>query len=147
MIEITSRKEEKFPVAAQRLWELVADFGNVEEWWPAGMLEKVEVTGEGVGMVRSIHTIIGIVLEEKLTAIDDEKRVLNLSIVGNLPAGIAGYKATGSVTELGDDECRLEWEGRYQVPGEDEAAGARQFIEGAYAAMFQGLRDFVTKEA
>lgn len=147
MIELTSRREEEFPVPARRLWDLVADFGNIDTWWPAGMLEKVEVRGDGVGMVRSIHTVVGIVLDEKLLSIDHEARELTLSIVGDLPAGIADYRATGRVTELGPDRCRLRWEGRYEVPGPDAEAGARGFIEGAYGSMFRGLRDFVTKEA
>lgn len=146
MIELTSRKEEEYPVPAQKLWDLVADFGGVEDWWPAGMLTKVEIEGEGVGMVRSIHTIVGIVLHEKLESIDHEKRVLTLSIVGDLPAGMQEYNATGSVAEAGDGTCVLTWEGHYQVPGADDETGARLFIEGAYGAMFAGLRDHVTKE-
>ncbi len=110
-------------------------------------LEKVEITGEGVGMVRSIHTIVGIVLEEKLESIDHDARILELSIVGDLPAGMQGYHATGRVCEDGDDSCILIWEGHYKIPGADAEPGARDFLEGAYGTMFSGLRNFVTKEA
>lgn len=147
MIDLTSRKEEEFPVPAQRLWDLVSDFGSVADWWPPGMLSKVELEGEGVGMVRSIHTIVGIVLHEKLETLDPATRTLTLSIVGDLPAGMEGYNARGSVEARGDDACMLTWEGFYRVPDADAETGARQFIEGAYGAMFQGLRDHVTKEA
>jgi len=147
MVELTSRKEEEFPVPAQKLWDVVADFGSVADWWPPGMLSKVEVEGEGVGMVRSIHTIVGIVLHEKLVSLDSGKRELTLSIVGDLPGGMEDYRARGSVAEAGSGACTLTWEGTYQVPDADAEAGARQFIEGAYGAMFQGLRDHVTKEA
>jgi hypothetical protein len=147
MIELTSRKEEQYPVPAQRLWDLVADFGALDQWWPPGMLTKFEVQGEGVGTVRSIHTIVGIVLHEKLESIDPEARVLTLSIVGDLPAGMQDYRATGSVREAGDGASTLVWEGRYAVPNADAEAGARQFIEGAYGVMFQGLRDHLAKEA
>lgn len=146
MIELTSRKEEEFPVPAQKLWDAVSNFGAVEDWWPPGMLTKVEVEGEGVGMVRSIHTIVGIVLHEKLESLDHEARTLTLSIVGDLPAGMEDYHAQGRVTESGDAACTLTWEGQYQVPDADAEAGARQFIEGAYGSMFNGLRDHVTKE-
>jgi hypothetical protein len=146
MIELTSRKEEEFPVPAQKLWDAVSDFGAVEDIWPPGMLTKVEIEGEGVGMVRSIHTIIGIVLHEKLDSLDHESKTLTLSIVGDLPAGMEGYHAKGSVTPSGDGACTLAWEGHYSVPDADAEAGARQFIEGAYGSMFNGLRDFVTKE-
>jgi hypothetical protein len=147
MIELTSRREEEFPVAAQRLWEVVADFGSLADWWPAGTLEKVDLEGEGVGMVRSIHTLVGITLHEKLDSIDDATRTLELSIVGDLPVGMQEYRATGSVREGESGGCVLVWEGRYKIPSADAEAGARGFIEGAYGAMFTGLRDFTTKEA
>ena len=146
MIDLTSRREEEFPVPAQKLWETIADFGALGAWWPEGMLEKVEIVGEGVGMVRSIHTTVGIVLNEKLESIDHDARFLELSIVGDLPAGMQDYHATGRVCEGEDDHCVLIWEGRYKVPSADAEAGARGFIEGAYGAMFIGLRDFVAKE-
>lgn len=146
MIELTSRREEEFPVPAQKLWETIADFGDIAAWWPEGMLEKVEIVGEGVGMVRSIHTIVGIVLEEKLESIDHDAMVLELSIVGDLPVGMQDYHATGRVRQGEGNSCVLIWEGRYKVPSADAEAGARGFIEGAYGAMFIGLRNFVTKE-
>jgi len=147
MIELTSRREEEFPVPAERLWKVVADFGALADWWPAGTLEKVEVEGQGVGMVRSIHTIVGIVLHEKLESLDDAARTLELSIVGDLPVGMEEYHATGSVREDGASGCRLVWEGHYKVPSEEAEAGARGFIEGAYGAMFSGLRDYAMKKA
>jgi hypothetical protein len=146
MIDLTSRREEEFPVPAQKLWETVADFGAIDAWWPEGMLEKIEVEGEGVGMVRSIYTTVGIVLHEKLESIDHEARVLELSIVGDLPAGMQEYYATGSVRAGKDGSCVLTWEGRYKVSDASAEQGARGFIEGAYGAMFGGLREFVTKE-
>jgi hypothetical protein len=146
MIELTSRKEEDFPVAAQKLWDVVADFGAVEDFWPAGMLTKVEIEGQGVGMVRSIHTVVGIVLHEKLESLDPAGRELKLSIVGDLPAGMEGYRARGQVVEKGPDECTLVWEGHYSVPDAESEGGARGFIEGAYGAMFAGLREYLTKE-
>ena len=146
MVELTSRKEEEFPVPAQKLWDVVSDFGAIDEWWPAGMLSKVELEGDDIGMVRSIHTVVGIVLHEKLEALDHENRKLSLSIIGDLPAGMEGYNAAGSVSEKGDSACTLVWEGHYRVPDADAEPGARKFIEGAYGAMFAGLRAYVTKE-
>ena len=147
MIDLISCREEDFPVPAQKLWDTVADFGAINAWWPEGMLERVEIVGEGVGMVRSIHTIVGIVLNEKLESIDHDARMLELSIVGDLPAGMQDYYATGRVREGEGNSCVLIWEGRYKVPSAEAETGARGFIEGAYGAMFNGLRDFVTKEA
>ena len=92
-------------------------------------------------MVRHIHTVIGIVLQEKLESIDNEQRCLELTIVGDLPAGMSDYQASGKLHALGPDRCRIEWTGTYKVPGPEAEQAARGFIEGAYEAMFQGLAD------
>jgi hypothetical protein len=103
-------------------------------------LEKVENEGDGVGMVRTIHAF-GLELREKLEALDAGKRSLELSIDGPAPAGITDYRARGRVVEIAPGRCRLEWRGRFQVPGEGELEAARQFLEAGYAAMFQGLAE------
>ena len=146
MKTLTSRRQESFPVEAERLWRVVADFGALGEWWPEGLLERVDVEGEGVGMVRSIHGKGGFVLHEKLEALDDGARRLELSIVGDLPAGMSDYRARARVEAEGDASCRLEGEGRYQVATEEAESGARGFIEGAYAMMFAGLRAYTTDQ-
>jgi carbon monoxide dehydrogenase subunit G len=144
MIDLRSHKTMDIDAAADQVWELVADFGNLIKFWPPGGLEKIEVEGEGVGMVRHIHTIIGIVLSERLEMIDHEKRHLELTITGDLPADMQNYRAHGEVHETGPDSCRIEWTGTYQIPDPDAEAGARAFIEGAYTAMFTGIRDYLT---
>lgn len=147
MIDLTSRREEEFAVPADELWAVVGNFGALGEWWPTGMLERVEISGEGVGMVRSIHTRVGAVLHEKLESIDHVERALALSIVGDLPAGMQDYQATGGVTEIDAEHCLLAWEGHYKIRKASDEAGARGFIEGAYGTMFSGLRNYVTREA
>jgi hypothetical protein len=144
MIEVESRLAEELPVAADRIWALVADFGGLADWWPPGLLDRVEVEGDGVGMVRHIHTVVGIVLSEQLDALDHRARRLELSITGDLPAGMSDYHAVGQVHEVSPSSCRIEWAGRYRVPAAEVETGARAFIEGAYATMFRGLREHVT---
>lgn len=141
MIDVESHRAEDMPVAAGAVWDVIADFGSLGDWWPAGLLEGVDVEGDGIGMVRHIRTVIGLTLSERLDALDPEARQLRLSITGDLPANMAGYHATGQVFETGADSSRLEWTGRYQVEREEDAAGARAFLEGAYATMFRGIRE------
>lgn len=144
MIEIASHKTAEYPVPASVIWELLADFGGIGKWWPEGKLTRVDVEGEGVGMVRHMHTAGGLVLSERLDALDAGARRLALSITGDMPAGIRDYHATGRVAELGPNSCILEWSGTYRVPSREDEAGARAFIEGAYETQFRALRDHVT---
>lgn len=141
MLELTSHKEREIAAPADEVWSLIADFGAIGDWWPPGLITRVENVGEGIGMVRHIHTVIGIVLREKLESLDHEDRSLELSIVGDLPSGMTDYHARGKVHELSPDRCRIEWTGTYKVPGPEAEEGARSFIEGAYTMMLQGLAD------
>ena len=75
VIDVESRLEEEMPFPADRLWGLVADFGALGDWWPPGLVDHVDVDGEGVGMVRHIHTVVGIVLSERLDALDHDQVV------------------------------------------------------------------------
>jgi len=144
MVEVESHRTAEFPVPASRIWELIADFGGIGEWWPEGMLTRVEVEGEGIGMVRHMHTVVGLVLSERLDGLDPSERRIDLSITGDLPGGISGYTAFGRVVEVAPDSCRLEWTGRYRVPSREDEAGARAFLEGAYEMQARGLLEHVT---
>ncbi len=139
MIEITSEKKMEIPAAADQVWDLLADFGGIAKWWPEGMLDKVECEGAGVGMVRHMHTLIGMVLSERLDALDREARTIHLSIVEGLPFGIEDYSAVGRVVPTGDDSCLLDWRGTYKIPNEGSETDARAVIEGAYEAQAAGL--------
>ena len=146
-MQLESIRETEIPASAQAVWDLIADFGAIERWWPEGGLDKVVQHGQGIGMVREIHTSFGMTLSEKLEALDADTMQIELTIVGDLPAGIESYRAHGRVLATGDRSCRLEWCGRYSVPGPEQEAPARAFIEGAYAAMFTGIADFMTRES
>jgi hypothetical protein len=147
MVEVESHRTAEFPVSASRIWELIADFGGIGEWWPEGTLTRVEVEGEGVGMVRHMHTVVGLVLSERLDGIDPSGKRIDLSITGDLPGGISDYSAFGRVVEVAPDRCRLEWTGSYRVPSREDEAGARAFLEGAYEMQARGLLEHVTSGA
>jgi hypothetical protein len=146
-MQLESVRKIEIPVPARAVWELIADFGEIESWWPEGGLDKVVNHGEGIGMVREIHTSFGMTLSEKLEALDAASMQLELTIVGDLPAGITNYRAVGRVRARGDGACELEWRGHYAVSDPEQEAPARAFIEGAYAAMFTGISDFMTRES
>jgi len=145
MIRLTSHLFANLSVPANEVWEVVADFGSMRQWWPAGLLSRIEIEGAGIGMVRALHTTIGTVVRERLEALDPDEHRIELSIHGDLPVGIGNYTATGFVTATGPDTCRLDWTGRYEVPNRSAERAAREFVEGTYSTMFRGIREFVTK--
>jgi hypothetical protein len=65
MVEVSIERE--FDVSAEKLWAILADFADIS-WIPG--IEKVEIEGEGVGMIRHV-TAPGLPqLHERMDAID-----------------------------------------------------------------------------
>lgn len=127
------------------VWALLADFGRIEAWWPAGAIERVVNEGEGVGMIRHIYNkgAKGPV-SERLDLLDPVSKVLILSVVGKRPGGMTAYVATCRLTALGPGRCRIDY--RSHVTAE---AGREQIVEGflyqAYGMMFDGLNAAVKR--
>lgn len=137
-----------FAAPAEQIWDLVEDFGNIERWWPRGgavSILKVVLEGEGVGMIRHIYNEgMPAPVSEQLVAIDPDNLVYTLAIVGERPAGLISYQATGRIKVLTPDSCRLEYHAEFEsvdAGGED----ARQFLLGAYELMFSGLAQTVER--
>jgi hypothetical protein len=145
MLELVTHRTANIHAPAHVVWELIADFGSLGEWWPTGLLERVETQGVGVGMVRSLHTVIGIVLHERLEALYPDELRLELAITGDLPVGMTDYHAVGQVTATDVGTCTIDWTGHYKVPQREAESGARDFVEGAYALMFKGIKDHVAQ--
>ena len=132
-----------YPLTPQPLWDLIADFGNIEAWWPKGApiaVERVELEGEGVGMTRHIYNQgIPAPVSERLDALDKDNWSWRLSIVGQRPAGLTAYQAAGRIEPLPDGGCRISYHGEFEAePGREEEA--RQFLLAAYQLMFIGLK-------
>ncbi|MCO6056891.1 SRPBCC family protein [Pseudomonas sp. MOB-449] len=132
-----------FTAPAELLWELLADFADIQRWWPtddeAVMIERVELEGEGVGLIRHIFNRgFPAPVSERLDYQDAAGMIYRLSIVGARPAGLIAYQATGRVEPLADGGCRLHYHGEFQTqPGCE--GDAELFLRGAYGLMFKGL--------
>jgi len=126
----------------ETIWALLMDFGNIEAWWPKDApieIDRVELEGSGVGMTRHIYNVgFDTPVSERLDALDTKNFSLNLSIVGERPAGLLHYQATGKLTILDAGGCRLTYDSEFlaEPGGEDEA---KAFLLGAYDLMYQGL--------
>jgi hypothetical protein len=135
-----------FDASAATLWALLADFGGIERWWPTEgplLIERVEIEGEGIGMIRHIYNrgAVGAV-SERLDRLDSAQRLLQLSILGPPPMRTAWYQATGRLVELDDGGCRLDYESEFTAPRGRENQ-MRDGILAAYRAMFTGLQNSV----
>lgn len=132
-----------FPTAPAVLWDYLQDFAHIERWWPnhdpAVQIERVDLEGEGIGMVRHIYNKgYPDPVSERLEYIDPEGRMLRLRIVGKAPVGITYYQATGQVEPLPGGHCRLNYVSEFATAsGKPEEAEA--WLRMAYELMFTGL--------
>jgi uncharacterized protein YndB with AHSA1/START domain len=125
----------------ERVWAYIADFGNIEAWWPAGQvaIERVELEGEGIGQIRHIYNVgYPDPNSERLDFLDPASHMWKLSLVGRRPAGILQYQATGNLTPLGPGTCRITYHSEFEV-AEGMAETATAFLTAVYKMMFRGL--------
>ncbi len=132
----TARVVEELDVPVDRLWALVADFGRCD-WIPGA---KVELEGQGVGMVR----VIGGAIRERLDALDPAARTLRYSIEDEgIPFPVRGYRATMKV-DAAEGGARLTWTCECEPKGVSDAEATAQ-IEGMYRTMIGWIGDTLAK--
>ena len=130
-----ARVKQAIPAAADRVWALVADFGNTS-WMPGGG-GSVEVVGSGPGMARIISAGDQ-KIHEVMESSDQESRTLVYTIPEGVPFPVTGYRSTMHVT--GDDStAELEWSCTFEPEGDE--AQSTQMIEGMYGTMVGWIRD------
>lgn len=146
MAEVTLSAELEAPAAA--VWELLADFGNIQRWWPDDgpiLIERVDIEGSGIGMIRHIYNkgVKGCI-SERLDLLDPATRTWLLSIVGTRPRGMTAYVAEGHLVELGPGRCRID----YRANVTSEAGREEQVRKGllfTWPLMFRGLEQAAQK--
>jgi carbon monoxide dehydrogenase subunit G len=127
---------DRIAASADRVWDLVRDFGGIGRW--AAAVESVTLEGEGVGAVRTIGLPGGLKLQERLEAIDERTRTLSYSIVGSHPLPFGEYLSTIRLAEDGDG-CQVDWSSTFEprAGAETQAAG---MVEGIYRGGIAGLK-------
>lgn len=136
MPRIAIVKEVDVPAAA--VWALLADFADVS-WIP--VVERVEVTGEGIGMSRSIFGGSDRPAVETLTLLDHDHMRLGYSIA-DVPLPVSRFEALVSVAAAMPGAA-ITFDVDYDPlgPAEADAEAARQAVEAVYGLMAGWLAD------
>ena len=138
MVEVSAEREYGFGV--EEVWAVFADFGDVS-WVPG--VEKVELEGEGVGMIRHLTVPVFPQLHERLESIDHEERVLEYSIPSVEYIQLKNYTARAQVVDLGRRRCRVLMSCKAEADGPEAEAIAK--TEAFYEAMLGWIDDFLKK--
>jgi len=129
---------ERVAAPAAKVWELLGDFGGIAKFGGT-MLQSCRVEGSGVGAVRTIGLPGNQSIQERCDAYDAAGRALTYSIIGKSPIPVRDYRSTCRVVETGANECRVDWEGRFEPDGvpEEQAQG---LVRGIYTGAIAGVR-------
>ena len=134
MTEVIVRRKVAAP--AKQCWDVLSNFGGVADMSP--MIESCEVEGEGVGAVRTLGMPGGLSLQERLEAHDEAAMTYSYSIIGESPLPFTDYLSTVKIEAAGDDACTIDWRGRFEPKGEDEA-GPAGIVNGIYSGGIKAL--------
>jgi hypothetical protein len=133
--------EREFEFSAEKLWAVISDFGDIS-WVPG--FEKVEVEGEGVGMIRHITIPEFAQVHERLDAIDHEKMILDYSLPIVEYIQVKNYHARAQVIALESGRCKVIWSCTAEADGADEAQASAN-TEEFYKALLSWIDDFLKK--
>jgi carbon monoxide dehydrogenase subunit G len=132
---VSVKVSERVEASADQVWDLFRDFGGIQRFTTG--FEKVEVSGSGIGAVRTITLPGGAALLERLEAFDDRGRKLQYAIVGG-PIPVSNYLATIEVRDEGK-ACRIDWSSHFEPKGISDDQ-ARAMIEGVYKGGIAGVK-------
>ena len=107
--------------SADNVWAVVGPFGGM--WHP--LVASIKLTGEGVGQLRTIETVDGKRIIERLELMDNSQRLYRYSNVSGL--GVADYRGTFNVKPKGTGST-VEW--RVQYLADNQPTLLIQIIEG-----------------
>jgi hypothetical protein len=97
--------------APERVWELIGQFGGY--WHP--LIAQIRLTGTGPGQLRTIETIDGKQIVERLEATDNASRNYRYSNIAGLP--VMNYEGMLSVKPNGAGST-IEWRAQFLPNGQ-----------------------------
>lgn len=118
---------------ADKVWEMVSEWGGTHKWIPG--VGVVTVEGEGVGSTRSadLDPATGFPgrISERLESLDPDGMHLEYRVVGNSPLPVTDYVAEMSVVRADSETSTVTWSCTWQADGlpEDEI---HDLLEGLY---------------
>jgi len=124
-----------FNVAAEHVWSILEDFGNMS--WLNMADISIQVIGEGIGMVRRV-SLNGQYIDERLESIDKKHQSLTYSIGECEIFPFKNYLAEMKVESVGQNECKMTWMSNFEE-GDMEKEEAKSMMIFNYNTMLDSL--------
>jgi len=107
---------------AEDVWQSVKDFGAVDRWAPN--IANLEMSGSGVGALRTAMFKDGGKVVERLESLSDTSRSLTYAIL-ETPLPMEGCVSSITVKDLGPRGCEVEWYSTFGAKGSPESEVAK----------------------
>ncbi|CAB3743663.1 SRPBCC family protein [Paraburkholderia rhynchosiae] len=91
-----------------RVWDVVADFAELERWHPE--VVRCETVGNGVGALRTVY-FSDWWATERLERLDDLHHVIKYTVTACSRRQYMGVKASITLTSLSAASTRIDWVG------------------------------------
>ncbi len=106
------------PQPATAVWRVLRDFAGIIKWHPD--LASLQLTGSGVGAIRTLTDRDGARQVERLESLNDEARTLSYAVLEtSLP--LEGCIAQLAVRDLGFGKSEVEWTSTFGAKGAAES--------------------------
>lgn len=140
-MKITANVERQLDFACELVWRLLEDFGNIH--WAPG-IDKLEIIGEGIGMIRRIHiTGLDQPIDEVLTSLDAAAMSFSYSIPRGLPFPLKNYQAFAHAQCLGEGKTLVRWESDCESDGVSHEDGSSMLVD-TYNQLIDWINDELT---
>jgi Polyketide cyclase / dehydrase and lipid transport/Domain of unknown function (DUF4331) len=115
-----------------QVWSVIGQFGGM--WHP--LIAKVQLTGEGVGQLRTIETIDGKEIIERLEVMDNAQKLYRYTNVSGI--GAVDYTGTLDVKPK-ESGSSVEWRVEYLADGQPDFI-VKTIVSTLLKAGFEGLK-------
>jgi hypothetical protein len=118
--------------APDKVWDLIGQFGGY--WHP--LIAQIRLTGTGPGQLRTIETIDGKHIIERLEVIDNSSRLYRYSNIAGLP--VANYTGQLSVKPNGAGSS-VEWSAQF-LPNDQGTLVVKTIVSTLFKAGLESLK-------
>lgn len=134
--------EQNIASSADKAWSVFSNFGEFLIWNKLDV--GMEVTGEGIGMIRTL-VIDGLGrVGERLDLLDNETLSQHYTLVEGEPLGMQTYSAQIQIKALDAHNCCIYWEGTFTVASDTDEAKVGKSLQGSYQGMSSSLAAYLT---
>ena len=123
---IQCRETVRIGASADKVWAVVGDLASLVPG--GGMVERIDVAGEGAGAIRTFHLPGDATVTERIEHHDPAARRYSYRILDFGPLPFADYLGAAEVRADGPDACILAWSADAAPAGVD-AAMLRTIVE------------------